>query len=984
MSRRWGAALVALGLLALAAPLAAHAATTSAPVGLLAGYGAADATWDVGAGAGQYASKAPPTMDGNDIDPQQHSLTQADSYGVASRLSIRAIVLEGTNHVRIALVKSDSYLAQNPLLRRAGQLLADAGSSITTDHILHSATHDHNSPYYFTPSAGVWAFQDAMDLRAFEYQARAMRDAILAAEADLQPARVGATVVHHDVFKGNIAGRGLDHDGTPVGYPKDFGDLGVTVLRFEALDGTPIAAWANWGQHPESLEESDLITADYLGPLQRMVERQTGAPLVFTQGDVGSSEGPYFGGNDVLPDGVVKAWAHVGYAQMERGARYLADAIVAGWEQIGDASRPACVHANPHGHRCPAGVVPMASAIPVDALTYWAPGPVSHPYPSVGNCRTNVTAAGDPGVPAAGLPDCQRTEGSSPVHDHQAWDNLRGHGLVADNYDAPSLGSVEENARLQLQVARIGDVILGSCSCEAQVDLILNFESRADDVAGDIWDGYPWDQQCTDAGNGTWTCPDPDHPGRTSTVTDAAFQRMKAEIHNDAAGWDDPAYAPYANSEPTDPAQIKGNFTKEELATPGMPGGYRIAVGLGHTGDYNGYTVSYREYMSRDAYRKALTSYGPHTADYMVTRLVRMAGALHDGVPFVPDDALGPAAAADEARQEAEAVALGQASNAEYEAWRAAIADDAGPARVTTQPASIERFDAARVSGVGGSTAVDNPTVRVERLDGVDWVPYADQSGEIQTMLDMPDGIDGVAEAWTGTRQWTWTATFEAFDGFPATHGQVPDGTYRFVVDGHLRTAGIDEPYHLESDAFDVTPWDGIDIADVRVVDGDVHVTVDPITYPRTYDSPLRWIADDGNPVLCMTCSFRPWASTGSVAGVRVDVVGADDTVVRTVDASLVGGDWVADTSLAPGETVVLRRGGVVDEWGEINGDEWRVGADGAVAVSVTVASRAVADGPEVSPPLVPISSSRPFAPVGVAMAALFAALVLVVRKVLG
>ena len=44
--------------------------------------------------------------------------------------------------------------------------------------------------------------------------------------------------------------------------------------------------------------------------------------------------------------------------------------------------------------------------------------------------------------------------------------------------------------------------------------------------------------------------------------------------------------------------------------------GYALPVGLGHTGDYNGYTVSYREYMARDSYRKALTSYGAHTADY--------------------------------------------------------------------------------------------------------------------------------------------------------------------------------------------------------------------------------------------------------------------------------------------------------------------------------------------------------------------------------
>ena len=120
---------------------------------------------------------------------------------------------------------------------------------------------------------------------------------------------------------------------------------------------------------------------------------------------------------------------------------------------------------------------------------------------------------------------------------------------------------------------------------------------------------------------------------------------MEAEIHNDAAGWNDPSYVAQAGSEPTDVTQIKGNFTHTELGAKddaaGADGdystctGYKVTVGLGHTGDYDGYTVSYREYMARDAYRKALTSYGPHTADYMNTNLVGMAANLLCGTPLI-------------------------------------------------------------------------------------------------------------------------------------------------------------------------------------------------------------------------------------------------------------------------------------------------------------------------------------------------------------
>jgi hypothetical protein len=144
---------------------------------------------------------------------------------------------------------------------------------------------------------------------------------------------------------------------------------------------------------------------------------------------------------------------------------------------------------------------------------------------------------------------------------------------------------------------------------------------------------------------------------------------MLAQVHNDAKGWDDPAYAPYANSEPADPKDIKGNFTKEELPASR---GYALPVGIGHAGDYNGYTVSYREYMSRDSYRKALTSYGPHTADYMVTRLVRVAGALKGGADLAKE-INDPQAQADEARQEANARIIGGISGPAYDAWRASL-----------------------------------------------------------------------------------------------------------------------------------------------------------------------------------------------------------------------------------------------------------------------------------------------------------------------
>jgi hypothetical protein len=888
-----------------------------------AGVGVADATWNVGSGAGQYASDRNLAGELNGdapFDPNLNSVKNEPSWGVQSRLSIRALVVEGNNGQRVALVKADNYLAQDHLQRRIEQLL-DPALGITRHNIVFSATHDHSSPYDLTPSAGVWAFEDAFNLRMFEYEARQGAKAITQAATSLKPVRMGATTVTHNIFKGNIVGPSRGDDGTPAGYPAKFGDLGLTVLRFDDVTDpdapAPLATWVNWGQHPESLDSYNLITADYLSALQRDVERATGSTMLFAQGDVGSSEGPY---DDTafperLPDGVWRKWAHMGFAQMERGASYLANDVVKAWRQIGDGD--------------PGVLVPFSTDFPVGVAENWVPGPVSHPYPSVSNCRTQTTAGGLLGIPVIGLPDCDR--GRVPAGpDFFIYESLTSAGVpVPEHYDAPSFKGVEENMRIHLQAVRLGDVLLASCSCEAQVDLILNLESRTNDQTGDIWDGYPWDQFCDPIGDGaTYACENPgtENPAdRSLTIPKAAFDRMKAEIHNDAKGWDDPANAATAGSEPVDPAQIKGNFTKQEIQELGT-GGYKLSVGLGHTGDYDGYTVSYREYMNRDSYRKALTSYGPHTADYMVTRLVRMAAALQGGPSVLPEP-LDAMAQADEARQQAESIAMGQASNAAYEGWHASLPDDKGPAAVVAEPADIERFNAATFTWVGGSNAIDNPMVTVEQrqADGT-WATFADQSGEVQTFLALPHGVTSVADARTGSLQWKWTANFEAFDPYP-THAarQVPDGTYRFVVDGAIRQGGGNTAYHLASREFTVSPWTGITVTDVRAEpDGRASVAVAPVAYPRTYASTAasRIIKDDGRTGnrLCKTCSFRPWASTGEVASVQVTAVSSSGA--RTLDAALdpATGRWTTTGPVYLDETASVASGGVRDGFGEVNG----------------------------------------------------------------
>lgn len=235
---RRSAIVAALAMLAAVPTVGARADEPGGPEsgGLHVGVATVDASWRVGAGSGQYTDKEPAPValatEGY-VDPFHHSTLQRPSYGVQSRLDYRAIVIEGSDGGRVALVKADSYLAQDLLTRRAAQILAEGDSGIGYEQLVLMATHNHSSPYRTTPAAGVWAFQDVMDLRAFEYHARAIAAAVEAAAADLRPARMGATVVEHHIYKGNIAGPATADDGTPAGYPDEHADFGVTVIRFD-------------------------------------------------------------------------------------------------------------------------------------------------------------------------------------------------------------------------------------------------------------------------------------------------------------------------------------------------------------------------------------------------------------------------------------------------------------------------------------------------------------------------------------------------------------------------------------------------------------------------------------------------------------------------------------------------------------------------------------------------------------------------------
>lgn len=943
-----------------------------------AGVASVDASWHIGASGGQFSDEGPPFSE-DAVDPHLQSTKKVSSYGLGSRSSVRALVVEGSDGEKIAIVSHDLYLAQDLLTRRIATLVARA-TGIPADNVMVTASHNHNSPYYSTPGWGTWLFQDAMDLRFYEYMAERAAAAVKKADDGLVPVRVGGSTSTFNEITSHTYGPQIADDGTPAGQPYDHTTGELTVVAFDDMSDpsapAPLATWVVFGVHPEWTWGYDLLNSDIAGATTRIVDREVGGITLWSGREMGTS-GPHKDTRVQEPQ-ERREYQDNGFAQLDRAARLLATAVADTRADVA-AGTP----------EIPDRFAPFEEGFDVGASSQRFAPPSTRPYPGVSNCNTASLFHGDPRVPVLGLPDCSHVNDppseTGPVGDAigQAWEpvgdaigpmggqmyeELKKAGVpIPESYSATALTGVEETAAVHLMAIKLGDIGITVCPCEQFTDTALNIESRIDRVEDNLWLGFNWTKEKTPSGrdfcvrnaDGTWTCANPKNPNEDlAPVSDIAYRRMIAQIENDAAGWeiDDgedvegDVRTLGSEAEPYEPAEIKGNFTQEEFPDAGFK--LPIAVGMGN--DYWGYVPEYREYRAFDYYRKALSALGPHGADFLATRLSRMAVEMNGG----PGVALRPidlAYQAESARAQAVADGLGEMADAYERAYAAQLPADGGEPRVLSGPDRVELFSAAHLRWVGGSTYADMPEARVERLVEGDWRAYGDIDGDIQLTVKMPRPEE-LPDWRAGRFTWEWTAAFEAFgsdialpDASGDTRTSPPFGTYRFVVTGQRRTGPAQMSDYRVAKEFELVPWDGITATDLRLEADGVSFTVGstatacpgktgqaelgrpgPIDLPDSYSSPFRYIECEWRlfkydrpesewQSYCSFCTFRPWADTSEVASAMVRVTRLDGTVER-IPATERDGRLHAPVVLYEGDIATIERGGVVDEFGDING----------------------------------------------------------------
>jgi neutral ceramidase len=187
-----------------------------------------------------------------DITPLESELPK-NIEGILDRLHARAIVIDN-GVTSAALVTADTGIIFEQLWKNVTQRI-EKELGIPAQNILITATHTH--------SAGMWA-DPGLEDNIFR--------SVKMAKEKLQPARIGygIGVSYLNVNRNIIDPRtrrwweGPNYDGPS--------DKTVAVVRFESINGEPIAVYYNYAMHAVTVGQLDKISADAPGAASRYIE----------------------------------------------------------------------------------------------------------------------------------------------------------------------------------------------------------------------------------------------------------------------------------------------------------------------------------------------------------------------------------------------------------------------------------------------------------------------------------------------------------------------------------------------------------------------------------------------------------------------------------------------------------------------------------------------------------------------------------------
>jgi len=235
-----------------------------------------------------------------DIQTTPSMFPISEFSGQHDPVSTRVLLLDDGSQ-RIVILTVDTPSIQDPSIVEWKAILTKI-TGVKSENSLVIATHTTPAPHVLSgvtlgaapgAAAGVQNMAPAQLANAMAY-AKAVDDAVEAAAtkalSTLQPAQVGFGLGSSRV---NV----YRYVSTAKGWAAGFDDTGFTdpslpIVRFDSMDGKPLAWLMNYAVRPAIMERSKtadggmLISADIVGPARRFLESQygSGATAIFLMG----------------------------------------------------------------------------------------------------------------------------------------------------------------------------------------------------------------------------------------------------------------------------------------------------------------------------------------------------------------------------------------------------------------------------------------------------------------------------------------------------------------------------------------------------------------------------------------------------------------------------------------------------------------------------------------------------------------------------
>ena len=316
-------------------PPNANASGSVAAGALEAGAGEAILDVPVGTALGGYTGRAAAAGDAGRVDTRDRTISGGfnASVGIETAPRAKALALTAGGET-VVIVKVDAIFVYEAMLFDLEERL---GADLR-GKVLLAASHSHSAWMQFTGHSALKA--GGGELRGLVYE-RFLDGLEAAARAALdarQPARIGFFVdTAFDLADAINRDRRGENDELPGG---DRGDEHLTLIRVDALDGTPIAVVPIFGEHGTLMGDTNPLTStESTGGVERVLEEQLpGAPVVLHLQSAGADTSPVGHGSldCALPPGDPDDPC-LPFLSIEGHGRVAAPTLLAAWTTAGTA-----------------------------------------------------------------------------------------------------------------------------------------------------------------------------------------------------------------------------------------------------------------------------------------------------------------------------------------------------------------------------------------------------------------------------------------------------------------------------------------------------------------------------------------------------------------------------------------------------------------------------------------------------------------------